>query len=377
MKIKEINAKSILRKHKKIDSWFVSKYGMNLYRGCTHNCVYCDGRAEKYNVDGNFGYEVIVKTNAIDILKKELDPKGKRKPLSKGYIMIGGGVGDSYQPVEEKYQLTKKTLGLIYQYGYPASILTKSTLVGRDIDIIKKINRKSKAIVSFSFSSIDNKISEIFEPGVPSPNKRLDSIKFFKENGIATGIFLMPVIPFITDKPEILNETLASAKQAGVDFIIFSGMTLKNGRQKDYFMKVLRKKYPELIINYDLIYKGNAWGSATQEYNDSIHKTFSKIARKYRIPVRIPPYLFKDIITGNDLVIVILEQLDYLYKLRDMKSSFSYAAYSISKLNTPISNMKNNLKSLKGVGPNTEKIILEILKTGSSKYYEKLLIDGL
>lgn len=377
MKIKEINAKSILRKHKKIDSWFVSKYGMNLYRGCTHNCVYCDGRAEKYNVDGNFGYEVIVKTNAIDILKKELDPKGKRKPLSKGYIMIGGGVGDSYQPVEEKYQLTKKTLGLIYQYGYPASILTKSTLVGRDIDIIKKINRKSKAIVSFSFSSIDNKISEIFEPGVPSPNKRLDSIKFFKENGIATGIFLMPVIPFITDKPEILNETLASAKQAGVDFIIFSGMTLKNGRQKDYFMKVLRKKYPELIINYDLIYKGNAWGSATQEYNDSIHKTFSKIARKYRIPVRIPSYLFKDIITGNDLVIVILEQLDYLYKLRDMKSSFSYAAYSISKLNTPISNMKNNLKSLKGVGPNTEKIILEILKTGSSKYYEKLLIDGL
>lgn len=375
MKIKEIKAKSILRKHKKIDSWFVSKYGMNLYRGCTHNCVYCDGRAEKYSVDGNFGYEVVVKTNAIDILKKELDPKGKEKPLSKGYIMIGGGVGDSYQPVEEKYQLTKKTLELIYQYGYPASILTKSTLVERDIDIIKKINTKSKAIVSFSFSSIDNKISEIFEPGVPSPNKRLDSIRLFKENGIATGIFLMPVIPFITDKPEILNETLASAKQAGVDFIIFSGMTLKNGRQKDYFMKVLRKKHPDLIINYDLIYKGDAWGSATKEYYDSIHKTFSKIARKYKIPVRIPSYLFKDILTENDLVIVILEQLDYLYKLRDMKSPFSHAAYSISKLKTPISNMKNNLKSLKGVGSKTEKIIFEILKTGSSKYYEKLLIN--
>lgn len=374
MNIKEINAKSIIRKHKKIDSWFVSKYGMNLYRGCTHNCVYCDGRAEKYSVEGNFGCDVVVKINAIEVLKKELDPKGKRKPLHKEYIMIGGGVGDSYQLVEEKYQLTKKTLELMYEYGFPVSILTKSTLVERDIDIIKKINNKSRAIVSFSFSSTNDKISEIFEPSVPPPSKRLDSIKFFKENGIATGMFLMPVIPFITDKPEIMKDTIACAKQAGVDFIIFSSMTLKKGRQKDYFMNVLKKKYPDLISNYNLIYKDDVWGSASQEYYDSIHKTFSIIARKYKIPIRIPSFLFNHILSENDLVIVILEQLDYLYKLRDMKSPYSYVAYSVSKLNAPISTMKNNLRSLRGVGPKTEKIILEILKTGSSKYYEQLLM---
>ena len=81
--IREIEAKSILRKHKKIDSWFISRYGMNLYRGCTHNCVYCDGRAEGYYVDGEFGEDVVVKTNAIEILRRELDPKRKRVPLKR------------------------------------------------------------------------------------------------------------------------------------------------------------------------------------------------------------------------------------------------------------------------------------------------------
>ena len=186
MKIKEIQAKSILRKHKKIDSWFISQYGMNLYRGCIHNCVYCDGRSEKYKVDGEFGREVIVKINAIDLLRKELEIKKRRIPLKKSYIMIGGGVGDSYQPVEKKYELTKKTLELLYKKNLPISILTKSTLVKRDIDIIKRINEKNKAIVSFSFSSTDDKISSIFEPGVPPPGERLKTIEFFKNADILT-----------------------------------------------------------------------------------------------------------------------------------------------------------------------------------------------
>ena len=94
MEIKEINAKTLLRKHNKIDSWFVSRYSMNLYRGCAHNCIYCDGRAERYQVQGNFEQEIIVKTNAIEGLKKELNPTRKRNPLKPGFIMVGG-VGDS------------------------------------------------------------------------------------------------------------------------------------------------------------------------------------------------------------------------------------------------------------------------------------------
>ena len=95
MTIKEVEAKSILRKYKKIESWFLTYYGMNLYIGCQHNCVYCDGRSEKYQVDGEFGEDVIVKINAIEILQRELDTKRKRTPFKKGYVGVGGGVGDS------------------------------------------------------------------------------------------------------------------------------------------------------------------------------------------------------------------------------------------------------------------------------------------
>ena len=347
---------------------------MNLYRGCIHNCVYCDGRSEGYYVAGEFGKDVTVKVNAIEVLNRELDPKRKRTPFKKSFIMLGGGVGDSYQPVEKKYKLTKRALQLMYEYNFPVHILTKSTLVKRDFDIIKKINEKNRAIVSFSFSSVDDKISAIFEPGVPLPSDRLKTISFFKNNGIACGMFLLPVIPFITDTQELMEESIRKASEVGVDFIIFGGMTLKDERQKKYFYDVLKKNYPELIEKYQNIYTGNKWGEATKEYYYKINLLFNSIVKKYKIPKRIPPYLFKDILSENDLVIVILEHIDYLLKLEGRRSPFSYAAYSISQLKEPLSNMKTELQKLKGVGKTTESIILEILETDSSSYYEELMM---
>ena len=373
MSVKEIQAKSILRKYKKIDSWFISQYSMNLYRGCTHNCVYCDGRSEKYQVKGEFGKDVVVKTNAIELLKKELENKRRKNQLKKCFIMIGGGVGDSYQPIEKKNNLTKRTLELIYEKKLSISILTKSTLVKRDIDIIKKINKKNKVIVSFSFSSIDDKISSIFEPNVPSPSERLKTIKLFKNQGISCGLFLLPVIPFITDKPSIMEETIKQANNVGVDFIIFGGMTLKDGRQKDYFFNTLKNNYPELLPDYFSIYKGSKWGQPVFEYYNSINRSFDLLAEKYKIPKRIPLHLFQDLLTENDLVIVILEQIDYLLKLKGKSSPYGFAAYSISKIKEPLSDIKGNLQQIKGVGPTIEKLILEILETGNSNYYRKLI----
>ena len=373
MNIKENIAKSILRKHKKIDSWFLSRYGMNLYRGCIHNCIYCDGRAEKYNVVGEFGKDVVVKINAIDVLKRELNPKRKRVPLKKGFIMVGGGVGDSYQPAEKKYYLTRKTLELLYEMDLPIHILTKSILVERDMGIIKKINEKSKVIVSFSFSSTNENISSFFEPGVPAPKARLETLKSFKEEGIATGMFLMPVIPFISDKPKILEKTLRDAVDADIDFVIFSGMTLKPGRQMDFFYEHLEKFYPDLITEYKFIYKDDKWGNASKQYYDSLNKTFNAISKNYRIYKRIPQHIYDGYIDENDKVIVILEHIDYLLKLQGKKSPYGFAAYSISNLNEPISNLRNKLTSIKGVGRTTETIILDILDTGSCNYYKKLM----
>lgn len=374
MTIREIEAKSILRKHRKIDSWFISHYGMNLYRGCAHNCVYCDGRSEGYYVDGEFGKDVTVKVNAVEVLRRELDPKRKRVPLKRSFIMVGGGVGDSYQPIEKKYQLTQKTLQLICEYNFPVHILTKSTLIKRDIDILKRINEQSRAIVSFSFSSVDDRISTIFEPGVPPPDERLKTLSFFKNEGIACGMFLLPVIPFITDTSELMEEAIRKAREAGVDFVIFGGMTLKEGRQKDYFLDMLRKTHPELIAKYQNIYRGSEWGEATKGYYSSINQKFNSIAKKYKMPSRIPLALYRSILEQNDLVVVILEHIDYFLRLEGKPSSFGYAAYSISQLREPLSSMKGELHKLKGVSKAIGAIVLEILETGSSSYYESLLM---
>jgi len=375
--IREIEAKSILLKHRKIDSWFISRYGMNLYRGCAHNCVYCDGRSERYQVDGLFGENVTIKANAVDVLRRELDPERKRTQLKPSYIMLGGGVGDSYQRVEKKYQLTRRTLDLLYEFRWPVHVLTKSTLVERDIDILREINQRSGAIVSFSISSVNDEISSIFEPNVPSPSKRLSTLAIFKKQGIACGIFLLPVIPFITDTPELIEETVRKAHEVGVDFIVFGGMTLKEGRQKDYFFELLKEKYPKLLAEYRSIYKGNKWGQAEREYYNSINQIFNQAAKKYRMPKRVPLSLYKNILWENDLVIVILEHIDYLLKLEGRHSSYGYAAFMISRLDKPLSTMKRELRKIKGVGENTEKTILEILETKSSSYYEELLTSDI
>ncbi len=354
MTIKEINAKSILRKQKKIDSWFISCCGMNLYRGCTHDCAYCDGRAEKYNVEGEFGTEVAVKVNAIDLLRCELDPKRKRTPLKHGFVMVGGGVGDSYQPAEEQYQLTRQTLQLLSEYHLPAHILTKSTLVERDMDILQELNHNSRVILSMSFSSADDSISAIMEPGVPSPTERFNTLVKFKQCGFTCGMFLMPVIPFVTDLPEVMDATLRKAHEIGLDFVVFGGMTLKNGRQKDFFLNTLQQHYPQFTEAYHLLYPVDKYGGASPDYYQTLHQTFNRLAtRKYQLPKRIPARVFHDILSDSDRVIVMLEQLDYLLKQEGKSSPYGYAAYSISQLKNPLTTMHGMLRTIKGVGPVT------------------------
>ncbi|MFC2138285.1 radical SAM protein [Bacteroidota bacterium] len=375
MKYKEIQAKSILRKHKKIDSWFVSRYGMNLFRGCQHNCSYCDGRAEGYYVEGNFGEEVEIKINAPEILDKELNPANKRKPLKKGFIILGGGVCDSYQPIEAKVKLTQNVLRIIKKYNYPVHILTKSTLVKRDIELIKSINEQTKVIVSFSFSSTDDEISKIFEPHASIPSSKLETISIFKKHNIACGMYLMPVIPFITDNEKYIEKSIADAKNAGIDFIVFGGMTLKQGRQWDYYMNALNNHFPEISKLYRNIYYNNKWGSPTQEYYKRITDIYLKLSAKYKMPKRIPSWLFNDQVDKTDLVVVILEQLDIILKMKGEKSFYGLAANSIIKTEKPIEEIKNDLLMLSGIGKITEMLIQEIIETGTSQFYEKNLIN--
>jgi DNA repair photolyase len=346
---------------------------MNLYRGCYHNCVYCDGRNEKYQVRGDFEKDVDIKVNAIELLKNEMSLQRRQKLYNNGFIIVGGGVGDSYQPIEEKYKLMRKTLELFETVRLPIHILTKSTLVERDIDLLHRINQNSKVIISFSFSSTNDTISQIFEPNVPRPSERLKTIKKLKHEGFSCGMFFLPVIPFITDTIELMKHTIKDAYSAGVDYIIFGGMTLKNGRQKEYFMNIIKEEYPDLLPSYAQIFTNDKWGNAIPSYYQSINTSFNSIMSQYSIPKRIPSSIFNDFVTVNDRVIIILDQLHYLLQLQGKKSPYGFAAYNISRLSNNLSLMKNHLQSIKGVGKVTEKIILEILETNTSEYYEKLL----
>jgi DNA repair photolyase len=376
MRVHEIEAKSLLIKRKYIDSWFVSRYGMNLYRGCRHNCAYCDGRAEGYYVEGEFGRDVGVKINAPEILRRELDPSRRRKPLKGGYFFLGGGVGDSYQPLEEKYRLSRQALEIIAEFGYPVQVLTKSTLVRRDLDLMQQINRQSRALVCFSISSVDEQISRIFEPGVPSPRERLETLKYFKARGIPCGLFLLPVIPYVTDRIELLEEALRQAKDVGVDYLIFGGMTLKEGRQSSHFLNTLSRHRPELLPTYRKIYTGDRWGQAADEYYRRLHQRFWEIAARYEIPLRMPPELYSDLLDGKDRIVVMLEQMDYLFRLRGKSSSYGYAARAVARLQGPVSDLLQPGNQVRGISTKANTLIREILSTGSAKEYQRLLYSA-
>ena len=371
--IREIEAKKLLTKHNKIDSWFLSHYSMNIYRGCGHNCLYCDGRSEEYYADGEFGEDIVVKVNAPEILNRELDPERRRIPLKKSYLLLGGGVGDCYQDVDIEYQLTRQILEIIEKYEWPVHILTKSTLVLRDLDIIKRIHEKSGAIVSFSFSSVNENLGYIFESGVPTPKERLKAISKLRKAGIPCGMFLMPVLPFISDTPGELKKSLKAAHKSGVEFVIFSGMTLKDGRQKDCYYELLNDFFPHLIPEYDVIYQGNRWGEASESYYRMLNLAFYNAMKKFKIPKRIPRELFQGILNENDYVSVLLEHIDHYLTVKGEKAPFSFAARTIAQLEEPVSEFRNKLQRLQGVSPTAEQLILDILDYGTCQYYEMLV----
>lgn len=371
--ISEIHAKSILRKQKKIDSWFLSSYGMNLYRGCSHQCAYCDGRAEKYQVSGDFGEDIEVKVNCIDVLQRELDPKRKRTPWKSGYMLIGGGVCDSYQPLEKKYQLTRQALQLLQEHPFPVHLLTKSCLIERDIDLIEALHEKRRAVVSMSFSSVDDAISRVFEPHADLPSQRLQTLARFKQRGIPIGIFLMPLIPFITDVPKKMNDTMQAARDIGVDFMVISGMTLKPGRQMEHFFTVLDAYQPALRLEYGIIYNNNPYGQSTPEYNANLHAMLLEITRSYQMPVRMPLSLWSDLVSESERVVILLEHIDYLLKMRGQRSAFGYAAWNLAQQTQPLPVLRARLEQVKGVGKNVADIVREILDTGTSRFYEWLM----
>ena len=218
--------------------------GMNLYRGCTHGCIYCDSRSNCYQMNHEFE-DIEVKENAIELLENTLRRKRKR-------CMIGtGSMSDPYMPLEAQLEYTRKALLLIEKYGFGATLITKSDRVLRDLDIIKRINQKTKAVVQMTLTTADEALCKLIEPNVSTTKQRFESLKILRDNNIPTVVWLCPVLPYINDTEDNICRILDMCVAAKVRGIICFGMglTLREGN-REFFYRQLDKSFPGLKERY-------------------------------------------------------------------------------------------------------------------------------
>lgn len=240
----EVKAKAILS----------AKNGMNLYRGCTHGCIYCDARSTCYQVNVGRTFEDIeVKINAPELLEQALLRKRKR-------CMIGtGAMSDPYLPIEKDLQLTRRCLELIEKYGFGVAIQTKSDLILRDLDLLKEINRQTKCVVQMTLTTYDDDLCRILEPNVCTTKRRAEVLGILRDEGIPTVCWMTPILPFINDTEENIRGIMELCKEAGCYGILQFGigLTLRDGDRQYYYQK-LDAHFPGLRERYERTY-GNAY----------------------------------------------------------------------------------------------------------------------
>lgn len=219
-------------------------YGMNIYRGCSHGCIYCDSRSKCYQFTHPFE-DIEVKQNAPELLEKALRSKRKK-------CMIGtGAMSDPYMHCEEELRLTRRCLEIINKYGFGAAIQTKSDRILQDIDLLDEINRSAKCVVQITLTTYDDGLCSILEPNVCNTKRRIEVLEMMRERGIPTVVWLTPILPFINDTTENITALMNECVRVGVKGIIDFGMglTLREG-DREYYYAALDKYFPGMKQQY-------------------------------------------------------------------------------------------------------------------------------
>lgn len=283
---KEYKAKTILNIHKHVDGgWFWSKYSANPYIGCEWGCQYCYARDEKYNphkpkkdklvnkFEDPFSEYIKIKINAPELLDNSL----RHKPKEVIYL-------DSYMPIDVKYQYARKMLEICMKHNFPVFINEKSTLILRDLDILKQINIKSYLNIGWSIiTTKDDKTRKIIESKTPTVKSRFETMKKLSDNNILTGTIFMPIIPFLYDDEENIEAVIRKTKESGGKYMLDGGLTLQ-GYCKNHFYKTLKKYFPEYIEKYEKLYDNTNFFN---EYTKNTHKLVKKYCNKYNLPNNI------------------------------------------------------------------------------------------
>ena len=236
---------------------FTSDYGINLYRGCSHGCIYCDSRSEIYGFNHKFE-DIEVKENGVELLKRELI---RRKP----FMVSTGAMTDPYLPIEKRLGIVRNCLEVIHRYGYGFSCLTKSDLILRDLDLLKKINDKTKAVVQITLTTADDELCRIIEPNVALTSRRVEVLKKLDENGIPSVVWLSPILPYINDGEDNINSILDYCIDANVRGVLNlnMGFSLRKGNREYFFNKLdehfpgLKERYVEEFGDSNFIYGKN------------------------------------------------------------------------------------------------------------------------
>ncbi|MBS5959253.1 MAG: radical SAM protein [Clostridiales bacterium] len=275
-----VPAKTIVTKTKSSADWFGIDYNMNIYRGCCHGCIYCDSRSDCYGID-QFD-KVRVKEDALRIIRDEL-----RRKVKKGVVGTGA-MSDPYNPFEQESELTRHALELIDAFGFGAAVATKSALLKRDMDVLLGIKEHSPVICKVTVTTTDNHLAKKIEPHVSLPSERLELIEALRNNGIFTGILMMPILPLLEDNEENIRSIVNAAHETGANFIYPSfGVTLRNN-QREWFFDRIKEQFPEqnLVASYIRRY-GNSYG-CTSPHVKKLWAIFTKECERFGILYKMP-----------------------------------------------------------------------------------------
>lgn len=262
MENRTISINSLIKKITKKDTLFNGAYCIDPYQNCEFGCRYCDSSFEK---------TVYVKINACEVLENEI------KNLEKDVIIIGS-VHDPYQNSENKYKITRNLLITIKKNDFPCHILTKSPLVLRDINLLKKMDCK----VTTSIISLDKNNNQIFEKNVPSPLERLKTVETLVKHGVGAGVALIPLLPFLVESE--LEKIIKKVSLSNSEYFIYKNLELK-GDQKKVFMDIISDNYPHLFSKFDELYKNKI--NPEDNYFATMNKKVHKLCRQYNIPEKI------------------------------------------------------------------------------------------
>lgn len=261
--------------YKEYKSILSAKNNLNLFRGCTHGCIYCDSRSDCYQLNHPFE-DIEIKTHALEIFEREL--QRKRQPC----MITTGAMTDPYIQLEPRLRITRGALELIERYEFGVAIQTKSTRILRDLELLKQINQKTKAVVEMTLTTYDEELCKILEPYVSTTKERFETLMQFKAAGVPTVVWLSPILPFINDSEENLRGILAYCIEAGVKAIMCFGfgVTLRAGN-REYFYHQLDKYFPGMKQKYLSVF-GDSY-ICTSPQHDHLMALFSDTCKKHGI----------------------------------------------------------------------------------------------